>query len=287
MFLLCAAVFAIGAMSTPRVEAEEGGQTPPPRPPFGADARNRETSDRPRVEARMEREDIRQDARKEAEDIREDTRKEIRQVRVNASSTSSSTRSQVNALRKDGKEQLEENRRERAEALKENKEELKNKIEERKANLMTQIKAWKTERKDERQKKLDSSAKERVADRISAIFTRLNAQLDRIAKVDTRLAEKINAHATAGHDTSTAASLLVTAQTSLTAAKAAVSAARTTATTEVNASTSKDVLRNIVKTAEVSIETTGAAYKKVVEAIALLPKLSATSSVGTTQPSNI
>jgi hypothetical protein len=230
------------------------------------------TSTTPRIDARMDAHgdmrDIRVEAKAKADVIKKDAKDDRRNIIENAklgTSTSSSTKQDLGAA-------LHANAVRKVEALKENMDARKKALEARRVELKAQIDKIKAEQKDARMKKLDEKAKERVAGKLNDIYKNLDERIARLTKVDVEVAARITKIGSSSVDISAAAALLVTAQTALSKAKTDVDATKAALAAEANASTSKEAIRALVKTAEDSIKAAGAAYQKVIEAIKALPK---------------
>ncbi len=162
----------------------------------------------------------------------------------------------------------------RAELSTEQREKMRANAEARKEEIKAKI----AERKGEIKMKLEAKAKERVKMTLATIFKRLNAQLDKLVKLDVRVGEKITALKTGGMDTTAMSSQYVIAQTALAKAKVDVEATSSISTDQANTETSKETLRSLVKTAEDSIKAAGAEYRKVIE---LMPNASVNAKVET------
>lgn len=152
------------------------------------------------------------------------------------------------------------------------KAEMKNKFMENRMELRAEVKTKMTELRDSvkeaRTKNLEEEAKVRVVVKLDKIFDRLTNRLDRLTKIDAEITKRLSTRA----NTAPVVSLQVSAQTALAKAKVDVEAAKAAAVAEVKTTTSKEVLRNLVKTAEASIKTAGEEYKKVVEEMKDLPR---------------
>jgi hypothetical protein len=164
------------------------------------------------------------------------------------------------------------NRPQKIEALKVNIEARKKAVEVRRVELKAQIDRQKAVRKEENLKRLDAKAKERVAEKIRGIYRGLEERIARLTKVDAELAARITKISGTGVNVSTVTPLMTAAQTAFAKAKTDVEATKTALIAETATATSKESIRALVKTAEDSIKAAGEAYKKVMDALKILPK---------------
>lgn len=153
------------------------------------------------------------------------------------------------------------------------KENMDNRAEFR-AEVQTKMQALRASIKEARTKKLDGNAKARVEMKLGKIYERLMNRVDRLTKIDAEITKRLSVRT----NTATALSLQAAAQTALAKARVDVEATKAMSSVELNATTSKEVLRGLVNTAETSIKATGEAYKKVVEAMKDLPKIEISAS---------
>lgn len=216
--------------------------------------------------------DARADARADIRDVRIDAKGDAQKIRQEGRDNRAAIQQNATGTRPDLRVLLKDNRQNVVEALKDNAEDRKKAVEARRLELKSQIDKIKAANKDARMKKLDEKAKERVGNKIGSIYKGLEERVARLTKIDAELSARIATAANAGNDTSAAAALLTTAQAALTKAKTDVEATKVALAAEANASTSKEAIRTLVKTAEDSIKAAGEAYKKVVEAVKALPR---------------
>ena len=162
-------------------------------------------------------------------------------------------------------EELKANREKRIEAQEENRAKVQAGAEARKKEILAKLK----ERKDEIKKKLDAKAQERVKKTLENVFKMLSNQIDRLTKVDVRISDKIKVLESSNVDVTAMSAQYLVAQTALEKAKVDVNAANSISIDQTSTTTSKEALRALVKTAEDSIKTAGAEYRKVID---LLPE---------------
>lgn len=142
------------------------------------------------------------------------------------------------------------------------------------AELTAKIKELRDSIKVQRHKQLEEKAQIRVVVKLDKIFDALTEKVDRLTRVDAEITKRLAART----NTATVVSLQVTAQAALAKAKLDVEAAKEASVEEVKTTTSKEALRVLVTTAEASVKTAAAEYKKVVEAMKDLPKIQVTAS---------
>ncbi len=216
-----------------------------------------------RMEARDDVRDIRQDAREDRREIRREG------VGMMVGATSSDARMKARA---EMKVKVKENAAERKEAVENRRSELKKEVEKKKV-----------ERKDEKAKRLDEKAQKRVGEKLVQIYKKLTERVDRLSKTDIELQTRIDRRTAAGINTSTAQGLLATARIALAKAKVDVDATKAIAITEVMSTTTKETFKTLVTTAEASVKSTAESYRKVIDAVAALPKPAVASST----PANV
>lgn len=127
-----------------------------------------------------------------------------------------------------------------------------------------EIKAKMDLRKGEIKIKLEAKAKERVKALLENIFKKLNGQIEKLSNIDKKIGEKISSLSSSGVDVTAMQAQYVIAQTALAKAKVDVAATSSLSIDQTDASTSKETLRSLVKTAEESIRAAGKEYKKVI-----------------------
>ncbi len=211
-----------------------------------------------------------------AQNIRTEARHQIQDVRHNASTTASTTRDEIRDIRNNERGQLHDNRQQMIHSFASSTAEMKTAIEKRRQELTDKFKA----KKEERKIRLDAKAKEIVTERLTEIFKRLNNKIDIIQSVDAKLAARMNEAQGKGVNIASTTALYVIAQGSLAQAKTDTAAAQIAASAATNASSSKEVLIGLVKTAEDSVKDSAKAYKKVAISLhAVFPLASSSLSV--------
>ncbi|MDB5204293.1 MAG: hypothetical protein JWP09_321 [Candidatus Taylorbacteria bacterium] len=135
--------------------------------------------------------------------------------------------------------------------------------------------------KDGKKVKLSADAKVQVKQRLSTVFTKLNAAIGRIAGFDKKLSDEIASRKAKGLDTSSAEIALELARRSLEVTKVDVSSVNAAVTASVDATTSgsKEAIKSVINTALESIQTTKSKYQDVLTA---LPKVDADANVAAT-----
>lgn len=219
------------------------------------------TKSRPIMQGRMEIRDARKEGREEIRDIRKEGRKEVRDTRKE--NRTSSTSAEVR------KAEVEKVRAE-----------MKMKVDARKADLKTEVEALKSENKAAITKKLDEKAKGRVQKLVNTVYEKLIKRINALTKVDGEITRRItklsNATTTADVSPESLASikaLHVTAQELLAKAKVDAEATRVTVTAEIQATTTKEVIKALVAQSENSIKAAAEGYKKVSEALKVTRKI--------------
>lgn len=237
-----------------------------------------------RKDAQADRNDIRQVAtstrrniiqtsRETAENIREenkDARKDIIEANGRSTTTSALLRAQqftANAERKENRASttsaLKENRAAAITAFKANRTELKNDIQEKRDELKKKIEA----RKNEKKQRLDEKKRENVVKALENIFKRLDGNVEKVVTIDGRLTTKINELQVAGTDVSDATALITSAKEALSKAQIDIAAAQALANEQAATSTSKEILKSLINTAEESVKSAVSSYRKVAEGI--------------------
>lgn len=150
------------------------------------------------------------------------------------------------------------------------KENVENRMEVR-ADIQAKVGELKASIKESRTKKLDEKAKLRVETRLNNIYNMLTNRIKRLTRVDAEITKQLSLQTS----TSSVLTLHVAAQTALAKAKVDIEATKKASISELNATTSKAILRNLVNTAEASIKNAAEAYK---ELVTLMPKVQVTAS---------
>lgn len=198
-------------------------------------------------------------------------------------------------MRGERREMRQEDRKERMEVRQEARGEMKDnrakiqadlkvKFDARRVELKANMDAMKVKVKDERAKKLDEKAKDRVEMRLGNIYKRLSERVTNLTRVDAGVTKRLAAYNAAQVNVASVVALQTSAQTLLAKARLDVEATKALSQSELNATTTKDTLRALVNTAETSLKTTHESYKKVLDALKALPKLKmqATTTATTT-----
>jgi len=149
---------------------------------------------------------------------------------------------------------------------------LRKNLETRKAEIEKKI----NDNRVEKKVRLESKAQEKVKVILEKIYNKLNEQLGKLSRVDVKLSLKINAFEKEGRDVSLAKAQYTIAKTALEKARVEILAERMIAVNQVTLQTSKGTIRELVKTAEESIRTAGAEYRKI---LPLLAKVEGDNSV--------
>lgn len=158
-----------------------------------------------------------------------------------------------------------------AEKVKEIQERVKADIESKKAELKAEVQKIKNANKAIQVKRLDDKAQGRIARELGIISNKLNQRISRLSRVDSEITRKLNALALFSTTSAEAiASLRASQKVSadlLLKARVDLDAARTTILAETSTTTSKEVLRSLVKTVEASIATAAESYRKLFSAV--------------------
>jgi hypothetical protein len=197
---------------------------------------------RPIQQGRADIRENRKEARTDVQTIRQDRREDVKEIRES----------------RDGKRTASSSAE-----IKTIREEARVKVEARRADLKVEVQAIKASSSAARTKKLDDKAKLRVQNTIDAVYKRLITSVNTLTKVDGEISRRIASSTKSSSELATAVTLQTTAKDLLAKAKVDVEATKATASAEVNASTTKEVIRALVKKSEVSIKTAAEAYKKV------------------------
>lgn len=256
--LVCALAF--GGFQT--VSAQDEPSAGAPKPTLRKDA----AADRKeiRATAQTERKDIRAIATSTRRTIMQagkDAAKNIREEAKDGLMNRASTTKALRDNRASTTEALKGNRASTTEAMKANREAMLKEIKVRQDALKKQIEA----KKGEKKQKLDDQKKAVVAGALQNIFKKLIEKTAKLAVIDGRLNAKVTELRIKGTDVTTEASLLVDAKALLEKAQVDVEATRTLASQQAATSTSKEILKSLVNTAQASIKTAADAYKKVGE----------------------
>jgi hypothetical protein len=215
------------------------------------------TSTRPRpvMQGRMEIRDARKEGREDIREIRQEGRGEIRDMRDEDRTASTSAN-------------------ERFDEMKKIRADMKVKVDARKVDLKTEVETLKAANKTAITKRLDEKAKGRVQTLVNTVYGRLITRINALTKVDGEVTRRItnlsNATTTVAISADALVSvkaLQVTAQDLLAKAKVDVEATKATTITEINATTTKEVIKALVTKSENSIKAAAEGYKKVSEAL--------------------
>lgn len=263
--LVCALAFGgiqtVGAETTVSAGAEGSVQVKPklvPRKETQAAVKDIRTG------AQTVRKDIRQIATSTRQTVIQNGKDMAQGIRVDAKAGVMSRASTTKALRDNRAsttEALKANRASTTAALKANREAMIKDIQARRDVLKKQIDA----KKGEKKQKLDAKKKVIVEGALQNIFRKLLEKVSKLVSIDNRLNGKIAELRAQGIDTTTATSLLFTAKASLEKAQIDVEATRALASEQASTSTTKEILKSLINTAETSIKSSADAYKKVGE----------------------
>lgn len=149
---------------------------------------------------------------------------------------------------------------------------LKKDLETKKIEMQKKI----GDKKDVVKKKLEVKSQEKVRLILDRIYNKLNAQLNKIETVDAKISTKINDLEKEGKNVTEVEVQYNIAKQALDKAKAEILATRMIGVEEVTKETSKEILRETVKTAEDTIRGIGAEYRKV---LPLLAKVEGDNSI--------
>lgn len=188
---------------------------------------------------------------------RKDAREAIKDIRQ----TANGVRKDIMQNRASTTKALRDNRASTTEALKANREAMIKEVKDRRETLKKQLEG----RKNEKKQKLDDKKRTVVNTALQNIFKKLTEKIARLTNIDSRLNAKVVELRAKGTDVSTAVNLLATAKLTLEKAQVDVEATRAIATEQVGTSTSKEILKGLVGTAETSIKSSVEAYKKAAE----------------------
>lgn len=136
---------------------------------------------------------------------------------------------------------------------------IKKDLEAKKLEIQNKI----AERKDVVKKRLEVKAQERIKITLDRIYNKLNIQLNKLEAVDVKISTKITALEKEGKDVIAVRAQYDIAKQALDKAKGELSATRMVGSEEITKETSKEALRETVKTAEDTIRAIGAEYRKV------------------------
>ncbi|MES2985988.1 MAG: hypothetical protein V4686_02590 [Patescibacteria group bacterium] len=188
-------------------------------------------------------------------------------ISVHAVEVQASTTVNVKGPRMEMKQELKAERAETRADIKELRTEAKAEIKEKMVEMKATLKEAKA-------KKLDERAKVRVEARLNRIYTHLAKRITHLVKVDAEITKRLSTRVAS----SSVTTLHMAAKTALVQAKLDVEATKASSTVALNATTSNAIFRSLVETAEASIKTTAEAYRKIVPALAKLPKIQVTAT---------
>jgi chromosome segregation ATPase len=152
---------------------------------------------------------------------------------------------------------------------------MQNDIKEKRDELKKKLETLKKEKKQ----KLDEKKKGVVNTALKNIFARFSERIEQLTNIDTRLGAKTTELQTKGTDVTNTIALLTSAKTALEKAKVDIEATKTLASEQTSTSTSKEVLKSLINTADASIKSAKDSYKKVGES--LRPFLEGSTSTST------
>jgi hypothetical protein len=151
---------------------------------------------------------------------------------------------------------------------------LKTNVEQRVTALKVNIAAKKSEvekkiaaKKDEVKIKLATKAQDRVKKLLENIYGNLNGKITKLSEIDVKILAKINTAEINGTNVTAPKAQYVIAKASLDKAIVDVNATKAASIDQTSIKTSKDAIRLLVKTAEDSIKTAGAEYRKIIPLI--------------------
>lgn len=155
--------------------------------------------------------------------------------------------------------------------------EFKEKIDSKRTEIKKEIEEFKKTKQESREKKLDDNSKEKVQKQIGLIYTKLQAKIVKLSKIDSDLTRKIAVRTSYSGTSSaetiaTIKSLQLASQDLLVKARVDVEGTKITIDREVSSTTTKEVIRLLVKKAEESIKTTAESYKKVADLLKTIKK---------------
>lgn len=132
------------------------------------------------------------------------------------------------------------------------------------------------DKKDVVKKRLEIKAQERVRLALDKIYNKLNLQLNKLESVDAKISTKITLFEKGGKNVIAVKTQYDIAKQALDKSKAEILATRMIGAEEIMRETSKEAMREIVKTAEDTIRGIGAEYRKV---LPLLAKVEGDNSI--------
>lgn len=248
----------------------------------------------PRKDALEVRKEIRAGAQIEKKEIKRIASSTKRMILNNRDGELKEAQGQIRAIRASTTEALRSIRASTTSALKINREELLKDIEAKREALKKQFEVKfeikngkKIEKKTEKKERLEKKAEEKVKKTLENIYTRLSNRLAELVKIETKITERINVLKAKGVNTTTSSTLLISAHTALTKAQIDVEATKSIAIEQTATSTSKEILKSLVQSAEVSIKTTADAYKKVAESLRIEAKTSGSNTATSTSSSTV
>ena len=147
---------------------------------------------------------------------------------------------------------------------------IKNNFETKQVEIEKKIAA----KKDITKKKLEAKAQEKVRVTLEKIYNKLNSQIIKLSQVGIKISTKIFGFENDRRDVTDAKVQYNLAKIALEKATSDVLATRMVAVSQIAKETTKETLRDLVKTAEESIKNAGSEYRKVLPLLARLEELS-------------
>lgn len=141
---------------------------------------------------------------------------------------------------------------------------IKKELEAKKLEMQNKI----AEKKDVLKKRLEVKSQEKVRLALDRIYNKLNIQLSKIEAVDVKISTKIAAFEKESKDVTAAKAQYEIAKQALDKAKEELSATRMVGAEEITKETSKEALRETVKTAEETVRAIGREYRKILPLLA-------------------
>lgn len=221
----------------------------------------------PKPALRKEAAEVRKEIRNDAQEVRKDIRQTATSTRRNIIQTGKSKaediREDLKANRASTTKALRENRASTTAAIRANREELRGEIKEKRDELKKKLETFKKEKKQ----KLDDKKKGVVNTALKNIFARFSERIAQLTNINSRLRAKITELQAKGTDVASTVTLLTSAKTALEKAEVDVEATKTLASEQTATSTSKEILKSLVNTADESIKSAKDSYKKVGESL--------------------
>ena len=131
----------------------------------------------------------------------------------------------------------------------------------------TEVKKIISENKDVIKKKLETKSQEKVKTTLAKIYTNLDAKIERLTDVDTKILAKIDDSTTKGVDMTASKAQYTIAKKALDKAITDIAATKAVSIDQTSVQTSKEAIRALVKTAEDSIKAAGAEYRRIIPLI--------------------